>query len=264
MVRGAGRALLAGWQEQILLHARGVPRRHVLAVSQSRQRDIRRRDGEERDLRRVLEIAGRGDAGRGPGRLARPVRGQRHAAEQALPEQPRWDIHRIRCAAGHRVQRGRAGPRGHGRGHRGLPAHREHGRGRDEFRQRDDGPVRIHRARVCGSRHLRRRGHGVARAAGLRLHVRGLRFGWASRSRGGERAYRRHGTEYRARRAARAGAASFYERWNRTVPRCGRRGGTGIRAAQDRPRRGSGGLRPRWRPRFAGDHQRRACVSLSQ
>ena len=83
VVAGARCVLQRGRQAQILLHAGGVPRRHLLAVPQSRQRHVRRCHREERHLRHHLEIAGRGAARLRSRRLAGPDRRQRHAAQQA-------------------------------------------------------------------------------------------------------------------------------------------------------------------------------------
>ena len=46
-------------QAEVVLHARGVSRRNLLAVPQSRQRHLRRCHGDERHLRQQLEVARR-------------------------------------------------------------------------------------------------------------------------------------------------------------------------------------------------------------
>ena len=51
VVAGARRVLQRGRQAQVLLHARSLSRRNLLAVPQSRQRHVRRRHGQERHLR---------------------------------------------------------------------------------------------------------------------------------------------------------------------------------------------------------------------
>ena len=86
VVAGARRVLQPRRQTEIVLHARSLPRRNLLAVSQSRQRDLRGRHRDERHLRHQFEVAGRGDARLRPGRLARSARRQRHAAQQALSQ----------------------------------------------------------------------------------------------------------------------------------------------------------------------------------
>ena len=73
-------------QAQVLLHARSLSRRDLLAVPQSRRRNVRGRDRHQRHLRQQFEVAGRGHARLRPGRLARSARRQRHAAQQALPQ----------------------------------------------------------------------------------------------------------------------------------------------------------------------------------
>ena len=73
-------------QAEVVLHARGLPRRHLLAVPQSRRRHLRGRHRHVRHLRLELEIARRGDARLRRRRLARSLRRQRHAAEQAVSQ----------------------------------------------------------------------------------------------------------------------------------------------------------------------------------
>ena len=84
--RRTRRVLQSRRQAEVLLHARGVPRGHLLAVPQSRQRHVRRRHGHERYFRHKLEVTGCRDARLRSGRLARFVRRQRHTAEQALSQ----------------------------------------------------------------------------------------------------------------------------------------------------------------------------------
>ena len=57
------------------------------------------------DLRHQLEIARRRDARRRPGRLAGFVRGERHAAEQAVPQSAQRHVQRRRRGGRARVQR---------------------------------------------------------------------------------------------------------------------------------------------------------------
>ena len=59
VVAGTRRLLQPRRQAQILLHARSLSRRHLLALSQSRRRHLRRCHRHQRHLRQQLEIAGR-------------------------------------------------------------------------------------------------------------------------------------------------------------------------------------------------------------
>ena len=68
-----------------------------------------------RPLRRDLEVARRDAARLRPGRLARRLHRQRHAAEQALSQQPRRHVHRAGAEGRRGVQRGRPRARRHGR-----------------------------------------------------------------------------------------------------------------------------------------------------
>ena len=60
VVARARRVLQPRRQAEVVLHARGVSRRHLLAVPQPRQRHVRGRHGDERHLRHQLEVARRG------------------------------------------------------------------------------------------------------------------------------------------------------------------------------------------------------------
>ena len=60
--RRARRVLQRRRQAEVVLHAGGVPRRHVLAVPQPRRRHLRGRHGDERRLRHELEVARRDHA----------------------------------------------------------------------------------------------------------------------------------------------------------------------------------------------------------
>ena len=76
-------------QAEVVLHAGSVSRQHVVAVPQSRQRHVRGRHGDVGPVRRHVEIARRDHPRLRPGRLARSLHRQRHAAEQALSQQSR-------------------------------------------------------------------------------------------------------------------------------------------------------------------------------
>ena len=86
VVGRARRVLQPRRQAEVVLHARGLPRRHLLAVPQPRQRHVRGRHRDVRHLRLELEVARRRAARSRPGRLARHLRRQRHAAEQAVSQ----------------------------------------------------------------------------------------------------------------------------------------------------------------------------------
>ena len=86
VVGRARRLLQPRRQAEVVLHARGVSRRDLLAVPQPRQRHLRGRHRDVRDLRLELEVARRRADRPRPGRLARHLRRQRHAAEQALSQ----------------------------------------------------------------------------------------------------------------------------------------------------------------------------------
>ncbi len=107
----ARRVLQRGRPPQILLHAGGLSRRDLLAVSQPRQRHVRGCDRQERHLRQHLEIAGRGAGGLRPRRLAGRAGRQRHAAQQALSQSAQRHVRGRGCARRHRLQRGRQGAR---------------------------------------------------------------------------------------------------------------------------------------------------------
>ena len=73
-------------KHEVVLHAGGLSRVDVLAVPQPRRRHVRGRDGDERNFRHHLEVARRHDARLRQRRLARSLRRQRHAAEQAVSQ----------------------------------------------------------------------------------------------------------------------------------------------------------------------------------
>ena len=90
-------------------------------------------------------------------RLARPLRRQRHPAEQAVSQQGQRHVHRRRHDGRRRVQRGRRGARRHGRRRRRLrrlgppePDHRQ-------LLERDDGALLTTRATACSSTRRRPR-----------------------------------------------------------------------------------------------------------
>ena len=94
---------------------RGLSRQHVVAVRNKGDGTLRGRHRQGRALRRDRQVARRDGARPRRGRLAGPVRRQRHAAEQAVSQQPRRHVHRARAAERRGVQRGRTGARRHGR-----------------------------------------------------------------------------------------------------------------------------------------------------
>ena len=92
----------------------GLSRHDLVAVPQPRQRHLRGRDRGRRPVRSDLEGARRHDARLRRRRLARSVRRQRHAAEQALSQPTQRHVRRNGAAGGARVQRRRPGAGGHG------------------------------------------------------------------------------------------------------------------------------------------------------
>ena len=159
VVRGHRRVLQPQRQAEVVLHARGLSRRHLLAVPQPRRRHLRGRHRHLRHLRLQLEVARRGDARLRRRRVARPLRGQRHAAEQAVSQPAQRPLPRRRARGRRRAERRRQGPRGHGRGRRRLRQLGPHGAGHHQLRQRDAGALPR-----PGHRHVP--GHGAARRRG--------------------------------------------------------------------------------------------------
>ena len=101
---------------EVVLHARGLSRRDLLAVPQPRRRQLRGRHGDLRHLRLELEGARRRADRRRPGRLAGSLRRQRHAAEQALSQPAQRHVPATSRCGRCRAQRGREGAGGDGRG----------------------------------------------------------------------------------------------------------------------------------------------------
>ena len=106
--------------DQVLLHARVVQGHGVEAVPQPRRRQVRGREPEGRDRRSHQQVAGRRRARLQRRRLARPLRGQRHAAQQALPQQAERHLHGRGRGGRRGLRRRRRGARRHGRGCRRL------------------------------------------------------------------------------------------------------------------------------------------------
>ena len=174
VVGRARRLLQPRRQAEVVLHAGGVPRRHLLAVPQPRQRHVRGRHGDERHLRHQLEVARRGDA-RSTIRTAGPIS---FVANDTQPNklyrnQRNGTFKDVAVEAGRGVQRRRQGTRRHGRRRRGLRQLGPHEPRRHELRQRDDRPVSAARTRpVRGRRDARGRRRAVAKHARVRLRVR--------------------------------------------------------------------------------------------
>ena len=162
-------------QAQVLLHARGVSRRHVLALPQPRQRHVRGRHRDLRHLRLQLEGARRGAHRSRSGRLARHLRGQRHAAQQAVSQPAQRPVPGRGAGSRRRAQRGRQGAGRHGRGRRVSRRHRPPVGGRDQLRGRDGGAVQRH----ATGRHLPR----YARSRPAWAPPRATASGSAARSR---------------------------------------------------------------------------------
>ena len=123
VVAGAGRLLHGGRQAEAILHAGGLPRRDLLAVSQPRQRHVRGRDGLERHLRQQLEIARRRHVRLRRGRLDRT---------SSSPTTRSRTSSTATCKNGTLSGRGRARRRGLQRRRQGA---RRHGRGHGRLRQ---------------------------------------------------------------------------------------------------------------------------------
>ena len=94
-----------------------------------------------RPLRRDVEVARRDAARLRPGRLARRLHRQRHAAEQAVSQQRQRHVHRAGAEGRRGVQRGRPGPRRHGRRRGRSRRLRAPDRGRHQLLRRDARPV---------------------------------------------------------------------------------------------------------------------------
>ena len=128
-------------QGEELLHAGGLSRQHVVALSQQGRRHLRGRHRQGRLLRRDVEVARRDAARPRPGRLARRLRRQRHPAEQALSQQRQRHVHRAGAEGRRGVQRGRPGPRRDGRRRGRSRRLRPPDRRRDQLLRRDARPV---------------------------------------------------------------------------------------------------------------------------
>ena len=98
-------------------------------------------------------------------RLARPVRRQRHAAQQALSQPAQRHLQGRGAAGGRGVQRGRQGARRHGRGCGRLRQLRHPEPGRHQLRQRDAGLLPGEQGRVCTWTRRRVPRSAAARAA---------------------------------------------------------------------------------------------------
>ena len=145
--------VLARRRHEVVLHAGVVQGHGVEAVSQPGRRPVRGRQPEGRRRRPDEQVARR----RGPRlrrrRLARPLRRQRHAAEQAVPQQPERHVHRRRHVGRRGLRRGRRRARRDGRGRRRL---------------RPLGPAAPARRQLLepDARPLPQRGHGPVRGRG--------------------------------------------------------------------------------------------------
>ena len=105
-------------------------------------------------------------------RLARPVRGQRHAAQQALPQQQERHVRRGGAGGGRRLRRGRRRARRHGRRRRRLRPLRPPAPAGRQLLQPDARPLPQRRQAACSS--TRRRASTVGRASLLTAHLRRL------------------------------------------------------------------------------------------
>ena len=213
VVAGARRVLQPRRQAQILLHAGSVSRRHLLAVSQSRQRHLRRCDRQQRDLRQQLQISGRGHVRLRPGRLARSAGGQRHAAEQALPQSAQRKVQGCRrgCRAWRSARKAKRA-----RAWAWTPAiSKIPARTGMAITNFDNEMIGLYRAARTGHlrRYLRRRRHrtSLAQHAGLRLRVSRRRPRRHARSRRRQRPHRRDRAQHSRQRRLRAASATVSE-----------------------------------------------------
>ncbi len=109
--------------------------------TESRQRKVRGHDEESRRLRSGRQGARDRAARSQRRRLARSVRGQRHAAEPPLREQAERHVHRHRRRGRRGVQRGRRRTGRHGRGCGRLRRLRPPEPGHRQLLERDDGAL---------------------------------------------------------------------------------------------------------------------------
>ena len=115
-----GHLLLARRHHQVVLHARVVQGHRIEALSQPREREVRGRERQGRRRRAHEQVARRRRDRLRRRRLAGSLRRQRHAAQQALSQQPRRHLHREGRGGRRGVLRRRRGPRRDGRGCRRL------------------------------------------------------------------------------------------------------------------------------------------------
>ena len=256
-----GPVLHARRPHQVVLHARVLSRAEPDPLPQQGRRHVRGRDREGGPAQPEGQGAGRGHAGRKRRRLARPVRGQRHAAQQPVPEQratapsPTWPP-----TAGRGLQRGGRGARRHGRGRRRLrplrPAQHRH----RQLLERDDGALPQR-----GRRPLHRRGAHLGHRPGfdadleLRLLLLRPRPRRLARHLRGQRP---RGGRHRARAAARSRYAQpphlFRNLDGKRFEAVTARLGPALQRPMVAPGRRLRGLRRRRRPRPRAHHQQRA------
>ncbi len=139
---GRGRPLLhPRRKDEVVLHPRVLQGGEPDPPSQPRRRDLRGRDQEGRALESRLEGAGGGAARPRRRRVARLRPRQRHAAEQALPQQRGRDLLRHRDGGGDRLRRDRGRARGHGHRHRRRLGERADQPPHRQLLERDDRPL---------------------------------------------------------------------------------------------------------------------------
>jgi len=227
MERGRRSVVLARRRDEIVLHAGIVLGRFVEALSQPRQRQIRGRDREGGPRRCDQQVARCGGVRLRQRRMAGPVRGQRHAAEQAVPQQPQRHVHRGGRTVGRGLQRGWRGARRDGRRRRRLRPQRACAPAGGQLLQPDAGvvPQRGQRA-VRGRSAALGGGPREPALADVRLlllrlrpgrlagHLRRERCYSATRAAGGSRMFRRRwarisrGPWWRAARPTRISTAT--------------------------------------------------------
>ena len=253
-------------QAEVVLHARGVSRRDLLAVPQPRQRHVRGHHGDgaasSTPSSKALGVALLDDDQDGWPDIfvANDTR-----AEQALSQPAQRQVQGRRACGRRGAQRRRQGARGHGRGRRRLRQQRPHSAWRSPTsKARWSGCIAPSSAggyRDVATR--RRRRPAVEESARLRLSLCGSRSRRRPRPGRRQRPHRRHRPQHSWQCRLRAAAAPVPER-PRHVPRRRAAGRRRFRAAARRARPGVRRFRRRRRRRPADDDEQWARRAVSQ
>ncbi len=139
--QGEGPLVLARRRHQVLLHPRVLQGGGAEALPQSGRRQIRGREPEGGDRRSQQQVARRHRARLQRRRLAGPLRGQRHAAQQALPQPEERHLRGRGGGGGGRLLGRGDGARRHGRRRRGLRPLRPSAPAGGQLHQRDARPL---------------------------------------------------------------------------------------------------------------------------